>query len=56
MTRLKFAETIDAIRALTPAVEDASKSIAMTNAALGIAPALVDRPPKVTPTVVGTAR
>ena len=38
-------ETIDAIRALTRAVEDASDSIAMTDAALGIAQTLVDGPP-----------
>ena len=41
-------ETIDAIRALTRAVEDASESIAMTDAALGIAPTLVGAAPKVT--------
>jgi glyceraldehyde-3-phosphate dehydrogenase (NAD(P)) len=47
-------ETIDAIRALTRTVEDASKSIAMTNAALGIAPTLVDGSMKVTHTEVGS--
>src|SRR5690606_17154612 len=35
-------ETIDAIRALTRAVEDANESIAMTNAALGITTSLVN--------------
>ena len=34
-------ETIDAIRALTGAVQDANESIAKTNAALGIEPSLV---------------
>jgi glyceraldehyde-3-phosphate dehydrogenase (NAD(P)) len=34
-------ETIDAIRALTGTVQDAATSIARTNAALGIEPALV---------------
>lgn len=34
-------ETIDAIRALTRSVEDGTKSIAKTNAALGIGPALI---------------
>jgi glyceraldehyde-3-phosphate dehydrogenase (NAD(P)) len=34
-------ETIDAIRALTRAIEDANASIAKTNTALGIGPALV---------------
>ena len=49
-------ETIDAIRALTQAVEDAGESIAMTNAALGIAPTLVDGSTKVTRTEVGSTR
>ena len=49
-------ETIDAIRAVTRAVEDASESIAMTNAALGIARALVDGAPTVARTDVGRAR
>lgn len=34
-------ETIDAIRALTGAVQDANESIAKTNAALGVEPSLV---------------
>jgi glyceraldehyde-3-phosphate dehydrogenase (NAD(P)) len=34
-------ETIDAIRALTPSVEDGKESIARTNAALGIGPSLI---------------
>ena len=34
-------ETIDAIRALTRAEEDANKSLAETNASLGITPSLV---------------
>ena len=49
-------ETVDAIRALTRAVEDASESIAMTNAALGIAPTLVDGSTKVTRADVESAR
>jgi len=49
-------ETIDAIRALTRAVEDASESIAMTNAALGIAPRLVDRSSMATSGEVGSTR
>jgi glyceraldehyde-3-phosphate dehydrogenase (NAD(P)) len=40
-------ETVDAIRALTRVVDEASESIAMTNAALGIAPTLVDGSPSV---------
>ena len=34
-------ETIDAIRALTRTIEDGHESIAKTNAALGIGPALI---------------
>lgn len=49
-------ETIDAIRALTRAVEDASESIAMTNSALGIAPRLVGRSSMVTRSEVGSTR
>lgn len=49
-------ETIDAIRALTRAVEDASESIAMTNAALGITPSLIDGSREATRTEVGSAR
>ena len=49
-------ETIDAIRALTRAFEDASDSIAMTHAALGSAPTLVDAPPKVARTEAWSAR
>ena len=48
-------ETIDAIRALTRAVEDAGDSIAMTNAALGIATSLVDGLSQTTRTPVGSA-
>jgi len=49
-------ETIDAIRALTRTVEDASESIAMTDAALGIAGTLADGSPKLARTEVGSAR
>jgi glyceraldehyde-3-phosphate dehydrogenase (NAD(P)) len=49
-------ETIDAIRALTRAVEDASESITMTNAALGITPSLIDGSREATRTEVGSAR
>jgi glyceraldehyde-3-phosphate dehydrogenase (NAD(P)) len=48
-------ETIDAIRALTRIVEDARESIAMTNAALGIAGTLVGGAMKVTHTEAGSA-
>ncbi len=43
-------ETIDAIRALTRAVEDADESMAMTNAALGIGASLIDAPVRATRT------
>ena len=49
-------ETIDAIRALTRAVEDPNESIGMTNAALGIAPTLIDDLPNGTRTEVRSAR
>jgi glyceraldehyde-3-phosphate dehydrogenase (NAD(P)) len=49
-------ETIDAIRALTRAVEDPNESIRMTNATLGIESTLVGGSPKVTRTEVGSAR
>lgn len=49
-------ETIDAIRALTRAVEDPNESIRMTNAALGIESTLVGGSPKVTRTEVRSAR
>ena len=49
-------ETIDAIRALTRAVEDPNASIAMTNAALDIAPALVDAMPPVARSEFGSTR
>lgn len=49
-------ETIDAIRALTRTVEDANESIAMTNAALGIAPTLVRESADVRRPTVRSAR
>jgi glyceraldehyde-3-phosphate dehydrogenase (NAD(P)) len=50
-------ETIDAIRALTRAVEDAAESIAMTNASLGLSSSLLERPGGTRPSVAaGSAR